>query len=105
MGENGHSAPYLAIFEAQKRGFMTIQEKIIMSYSGPSLLYSLVAVPDLQKMLETTRGNEAFIVASSINKIMNHLLINYVPFLEALEYCFPTAAKEVKADLINYRNN
>ena len=68
-------------------------------------MYSLVAVPDLQKMLATTRGNEALIVASSINKIMIHLLVNDVPFFEALKYCFPTAAKEMEIDLINYRNN
>ena len=84
---------------------MTIQEKIIMSYSGPALMYSLVAVPDLQKMLEISRGNEAVIVAASINRIMNHLLVNDVPFFEALEYCFPTAAKEMKIDLVDYRNN
>ena len=84
---------------------MTIQEKIILSYSGPALIYSLVAVPDLQKMLTVTRGNEAIVVAASINNIMSHLLVNDVPFLTALEYCFPTAAKEIKNDLTNYRNN
>ena len=84
---------------------MTIHEKIIMSYSGPSLLYSLVAIPDLQKMLEISKGNEAVIVAASINRIMNHLLVNDVPFFEALKYCFPTAAEKMKIDLVNYRNN
>jgi len=84
---------------------MTIQEKIIIHYSGPALIYTLVTVPDLQKMLENSRGNEAIIVAASINSLMSHLLIWNVPFLEALEYCFPTAAKELKNELTNYRNN
>ena len=84
---------------------MTIHEKIIMSYSGPAIIYTLVAIPDLQKMLAATRGNDALMVASSINRIMNHLLVNDVPFLDALEYCFPVAAKEMKNEFINYRNN
>lgn len=84
---------------------MTIQEKIILNYSGPAIIYALVAVPDLQKILENSRGNEAAATATAINRIMNHLLRHNVPFLEALEYCFPTAAKELKDDLVNYRNN
>ena len=84
---------------------MTIQEKIIVNYSGPALMYTLVTVPDLQKMLDVSRGNEAVIVSASINSIMNHLLIWNVPFLEALEFCFPTAAEQLKNELVNYRNN
>ena len=84
---------------------MTIQEKIIMSYSGPAIIYSLVAVPDLQKMLETARGNEAFVIATALNKIMSHLLIYDVPFLAVIEYCFPAITLQIKDDLVDYRNN
>ena len=84
---------------------MTIHEKIILHYSGPALFYTLVMIPDLQKMLEISRGYEAAVLASSINNIMNHLLVNNVPFLEALEFCFPTAAEQLKNELTNHRNN
>ena len=85
---------------------MTIQEKIIRSYSGPSLSHILSIVPDLQKLKKAEQDKKQNYLATlkSLEKILDHLLRKNVPFEVANKFIFPSESG-IRGCEGNIRNN
>ncbi len=86
---------------------MSIQEKIILHYTGTSLIHILTIIPDLQKLAEVEKkqGDNCSSTINALQKILKHLILNNTPVWIAMEYVFPVESMQIKIYRGNVRNN